>query len=374
MATTSTGILPSNLAKLTIPQLKAICKERKITGYSKLSKPELLLKLGTTESSKTAVTLETHILKDSLSNASAVRIVNTSSLSPSYEIATVTTSNQPQGVARVSEINTQYRIQPAQLTSIAQSAFEIQLIPQPQNSTSIFTLKRPLESLQSRSELSSSKKQKILVTPSVLTVSSQTSNSTSSFKISETPKPKPSRSGLVPINEATSPTRTPTLTHTVTFISSSPTSTPLEATKSGLSPQTSLPAPRIINTGHVTTTMLSTSKRFKPLVTKKYPPKPNKPTLLASTTKLRQSNSLVPLHHLDCPLAHIDTIDLKPITLPPRLSQRKYLHRWSIILSALPNAEKIQCCLVSRMFRYAGTHLHLPSDDRKGSKINPNIL
>ena len=37
--------VPSNLSKLTVPQLKALCKERRITGYSKLSKAALLQKL-----------------------------------------------------------------------------------------------------------------------------------------------------------------------------------------------------------------------------------------------------------------------------------------------------------------------------------------
>lgn len=34
-----------DLSKLTVPQLKAICKERKIVGYSKLGKPALLERL-----------------------------------------------------------------------------------------------------------------------------------------------------------------------------------------------------------------------------------------------------------------------------------------------------------------------------------------
>lgn len=37
--------VPSDLSKLTVPQLKALCKERRITGYSKLSKAALLQRL-----------------------------------------------------------------------------------------------------------------------------------------------------------------------------------------------------------------------------------------------------------------------------------------------------------------------------------------
>ena len=37
---------PPNLSKLTVTQLRAICKERRIVGYSKLAKAALLRKLG----------------------------------------------------------------------------------------------------------------------------------------------------------------------------------------------------------------------------------------------------------------------------------------------------------------------------------------
>lgn len=35
----------ADISKLTVAQLKAICKERKIAGYSKLGKPALIQKL-----------------------------------------------------------------------------------------------------------------------------------------------------------------------------------------------------------------------------------------------------------------------------------------------------------------------------------------
>ncbi|OBZ68981.1 hypothetical protein A0H81_11083 [Grifola frondosa] len=43
--TTNIGLPGVDISKLTVPQLKALCKERKITGYSKLGKQALLQKL-----------------------------------------------------------------------------------------------------------------------------------------------------------------------------------------------------------------------------------------------------------------------------------------------------------------------------------------
>lgn len=351
---TTTGTITTNLTKLTIPQLKALCKERKITGYSKLSKPGLLLKLGD------------QIGSTPPSDASAVRVVNTST---SSEAATVATVNEPQIHARVSEpispnTDSEQRIQPAQsTTSAAQGPSLTQSIPQAQDDTLNSTKKRALESLQSTSETPVSKKQKASASaPLEPTVTSQIPKPTSSFKIPELPKPKPkpSISGLVLINKvAALPTQDLVRTPAASLTDSSSPLIPSATKKLALAPHNALSMPRIIDTGHITTKMLPTSKRFKPLIVKKPPPKPHEnPRSSPSNTKPPKSNSPLSLYHLDFPLVNIDTMDLKPITLPPKLSQRKYVHRWSIILSALPNAEKGQCCLVSRMFRYAGTHAH----------------
>ena len=44
-----------DLTKLTVPQLKALCKEQKLTGYSKLGKPALVEKLiGSNTNSKSS--------------------------------------------------------------------------------------------------------------------------------------------------------------------------------------------------------------------------------------------------------------------------------------------------------------------------------
>ena len=45
MSPAPTATLPPDLSKLNVSQLKAICKERRIVGYSKLGKAALICKL-----------------------------------------------------------------------------------------------------------------------------------------------------------------------------------------------------------------------------------------------------------------------------------------------------------------------------------------
>ena len=59
------------------------------------------------------------------------------------------------------------------------------------------------------------------------------------------------------------------------------------------------------------------------------------------------------LWHLDFPTPP-DPPLLSAITYPPPLSQRKFVQRWVIILNGLSCEERLQCCSVSRLIRYAG--------------------
>jgi len=62
------------------------------------------------------------------------------------------------------------------------------------------------------------------------------------------------------------------------------------------------------------------------------------------------------LWHLDFPAPPEPSL-LSVITLPPPLSQRKLVQRWAVILSGLSDKERLQCCLVSKLIRYAGERL-----------------
>lgn len=77
----------SGYQKLTVPQLKALCKERKLAGYSKLGKPALLQKLAEADlSGKTDITTP--------SGAGPVSNATTPS-APTTIIDTLTTISEP---------------------------------------------------------------------------------------------------------------------------------------------------------------------------------------------------------------------------------------------------------------------------------------
>ena len=123
------------------------------------------------------------------------------------------------------------------------------------------------------------------------------------------------------------------------------------------------------STGTYTTPPLMTTSgvptaRFKPLVLSK----PNTVSASASGRHVpmnspiqpREISSLVSLSYLD--FRPSPAISLSPIPRPPSLSQRKRIPRWAIVFSRLPISDLIVCAQVSRTLRYAGMVLSfLPS-------------
>ncbi|KAK0487319.1 hypothetical protein IW261DRAFT_1391481 [Armillaria novae-zelandiae] len=87
-------------------------------------------------------------------------------------------------------------------------------------------------------------------------------------------------------------------------------------------------------------TLTGTGKRFTPLIVNKPAPVPSKTLAAAPTTA-----------YLDFP--DFPPISLNSITLPPSMAQRRLVARIAIILSQVDEGDLKQCVLVSRMFRYA---------------------
>lgn len=85
MATTT---MPSHLTKLTVPQLKVLCKERKLTGYSKLAKPALLQKLADSDATTTCngTTAQRETAADSQDLLEAVRASVTLSVTTATQV------------------------------------------------------------------------------------------------------------------------------------------------------------------------------------------------------------------------------------------------------------------------------------------------
>ncbi|KAI0287968.1 hypothetical protein BC826DRAFT_1041257, partial [Russula brevipes] len=99
------------------------------------------------------------------------------------------------------------------------------------------------------------------------------------------------------------------------------------------------------------------SRRFKPLIPTCSPSatpctrKEAQPPSLLHGDKSTMRREII-LWHLDFP-SHVQPPSLSPITIPPPLVQRKLVQRWAIILSGLSGQERSQCCLVSKLIRYA---------------------
>ncbi|KAK0449224.1 hypothetical protein EV421DRAFT_1899904 [Armillaria borealis] len=89
-------------------------------------------------------------------------------------------------------------------------------------------------------------------------------------------------------------------------------------------------------------TLTGTGKRFTPLIVKKPAHIPSKS--LATTSQATNA-------YLDFP--DFPPISLNNIALPPSMAQRRLVTRIAIILSQVYEGDLKQCVLVSRMFRYA---------------------
>ncbi|KII86889.1 hypothetical protein PLICRDRAFT_55783 [Plicaturopsis crispa FD-325 SS-3] len=96
-----------------------------------------------------------------------------------------------------------------------------------------------------------------------------------------------------------------------------------------------------------------TGKRFKPLFVKKSTPLAHAvPNVATMPIPVQIAPAQAPpSYSLDLPASPPPTP--QPITLPPKMSQRKRVQRWAILLGGLSDEERKQCALVSRMFRYA---------------------
>ncbi|KAH9911500.1 uncharacterized protein B0H18DRAFT_892711 [Fomitopsis serialis] len=121
-----------------------------------------------------------------------------------------------------------------------------------------------------------------------------------------------------------------------------------------------------------------TGKRFQKLVVTKRPqaaPAKVTRTLPSRTTNDIQERRGPPaLYHLDFP-PPAPVPELTSITLPPSLAQRKRVQHWAVILSGLAAAERRQCVLVSRMFRYAVylSAFHILNQRHDGRRLSQDI-
>ncbi|RPD62799.1 hypothetical protein L227DRAFT_522666 [Lentinus tigrinus ALCF2SS1-6] len=334
------GAYTPPLAKLTVPQLKALCKERKITGYSKLGRQALVQKLvesglcfadtshsgtpSTTPAERAPPDATTHT-----STAASQPVSATASRPPSIAPTSTPSLVVPEDASTppidvrglpsapspitVSTVQAEYGTPSpcvSQAPTLARNA--------PTSRPSVTAKKRIRPSIETMPP-PPAKKQRILSSSSTANV-----------------QPSPAPVTAMPCKPPASVVMTPTRTRVpVTPTRAVPVSAPAPATVS------------------------ASAKRFKPLVV-------NKAKISALSTPAQSSasasvSSTAPVHLLaltEKPLSSLQDFEatvpaLRPITLPPSLAHRKRVQSWAVILSGLSDKERAACALVSRAFRYA---------------------
>lgn len=284
-----------DLSSLTIPQLKAKCKELKLSGYSKLNKPALLQKLGWKH--------DTSEQSVSITKSFPVNVIPTADVSthvPSIEGdsssltrrtgSTLLQENEPQ--ARPTSLILQTRPPPTITTTNKRAADEAVAVK---------------------------KKAKVaLLAPS--------SNESAAQVLSRSMIPGSSYKGS--IQHAVS--SIPTLIKKNSVLGNSLLSMDSNTIKSKAALR---------------------STRFLPLV-------PSQSTAaivrrLSSSQQQTIASSLIP-NYLELGPIQLLSKPLRAIGLPPSLKERDLVRVWSIALRLLDNEDRKQCVLVSRAFRHAG--------------------
>lgn len=373
-----------DLNKLTVPQLKAICKERKITGYSKLSKNAIvqkILDLGNNPSSKHALPPEV-------------------SLPPPIQKATPPQGSD--GAPVETAINENVNSFPPQLALPSPSTPTVRIHsgPPPESPSlpsASFNTSQPSEAsvnAPSSTQLTKPSQKRILKLPQLTNVppkkarysalpgtshssgkSVTTVSTSSTLATIDIPGTGSSDRfigkkalGILEITSVQSnKNKSLTLPGTqlnltkksiVPTIIESPFKIPAliinshEASAAFGEPRNTVPPNSVLKNGPL-------PKRFVPLVVRKVntvtnPVRASQHTTSAPAVLPMGDEQLRPptLYHLDFPV--IASIALTSVSLPPSLSQRKRVPKLAIILTLVSTEDLTNCAQASRLFRYAG--------------------
>ncbi|KAK0188164.1 hypothetical protein F5146DRAFT_1062256 [Armillaria mellea] len=314
------------LKKLVVAQLKAICKERHLTGVSKLTKALLIQKI-----------LD-HQGKQSGSDASPADAAPTTQNVPSQPKAPSALSRDVSVLSGPSILTQQS--QPFQPSSLDLSFTSQSSASYRQPPKADLSRRLPTQSRAPPNNVSIPKASNPQSVPKVLNKSTLPPKAIPSSLFSR--DPNVSRLHSDPISPA----------KPLTKKRLAPKDTDQKSKKQKLPPK---PIPflfapkasalskenvRNLDSARKAVTLTGTGKRFTPLVVNKPAPTPSKTPAAPFTNA-----------YLDFP--DFPPISLNNITLPPSMAQRRLVTRISIILSQVYEEDLKQCVLVSRMFRYA---------------------
>ncbi|KAH9926085.1 hypothetical protein B0H21DRAFT_764245, partial [Amylocystis lapponica] len=425
---TSTAATPG-LSNLTVPQLKAICKERKITGYSKLGKAALLQILAETQD-RTAHTASISATTNGETASVAVRkrkaVENWTASSQAAESTSTGGLQQP---AKKSKPRIQKSKPPASVPTIVLTPTVQTVLPSPplRSPSAAPSVRASAHVLLPEDGLPHSSNNKTPnATPGLCALSTEGSESSvppATRGVAEIPlrtnvvgTKRPSNAPERPVEkkQKTSQKKHPENAPAIRSFSAFKTpALPLKILSPALdySDSTALPAsmplaptsiPVAVSAVHsaaqilkprsnISATAVPTGKRFKPLVIAKPSVKgpASEHTPSDSLSKPRSETLGVPnilvqsqTHHAAPALYYLDlppppsVQNMVTITLPPSLSQRKRVQCWAVILSGLTDEGRRQCVLVSRTFRYAVylSAAHILRQRFRGARLTQEAL
>jgi len=303
-----------DLCKLTVPQLKALCRERRIVGYSKLGKAALIQKLNDAASSEIspkastsghgqgalhsppAPNTTTHSLQ-----SSSVTNPESCSTPRTPDLALSTPKSVPHHLSQSSNAAVGPARKPAEHPIPNKRSAHIETPPPRKRVKTIAT-----------------------TAPAQLDLPGAHSDSHSSFSKHRVPP--------TPIPTSIDVFKTPAVPQGRLFT---------------VNPelQGSLPAQK------------NASQRFKPLTLSS--PRTKNSCQPGRWWEATATNSLAALGSSPGMAFHSSpSIAPSPsfanISLPPSISDRRKVQRWAVILSGLDDSGRRACCLVSRAIRYAG--------------------
>ena len=330
-----TAPLPSDLSKLNVSQLRALCKERRIVGYSKLGKAALISKLaGLTPNSLPPPPSSVHNTRPEVDASFSISDPPSLGNPPALAGAGPGSMGPPSlPISRGRNMVSGTHILQSSVTSMS-DVFQ----PPPclsggrgkRLSPSVVSHNGPI-SKHGPSEISQARAYPLAKRPRVASPSAVQAREAAL---------RPSDSARIPGDcDVPGPP-----------LSGSPGSALVPGINRGLGHQLDSQ-----------TQIVSVSRnRFKPLTITRPPSvtqcngkeaQPSSGSLVDGSASVMAQPAM--LWHLDFP-APPELQLLSAITYPPPLSQRKLVQRWVIILSALSCEERLQCCSVSRLIRYAG--------------------
>lgn len=326
------------LKKLTVPQLKTLCKEKGLTGYSKLTKDAIILKLspfypthsqndnttsggGTPQTSGSYCNVRpTPVLGNSVRNANNANISS---------VAAPVTMNGPARPAVSSDASARSQTEQHITTPI----------PAPgKNNKSLPIASGRIPGTEVRLDS--------VVEPGIQDISRQTNGKRILPKDAANENPRTKVPRVLGGNQP--PTH---LQSKATFKVPAPpakTVQALEQVNLQQAVDSLAPASQILN-GAVGPT---STKRFKPLVAANGTKDGVGSMSIFKEISIVVENQLATRSRLDF---HIERdISLEQIMLPPSISGRKQAQKFAIILSGISRTELINCSLASKTLRYSG--------------------